>query len=71
MHFGKTESPACGYARVNNGAGRDVVRKKMDRWVVYVGIILGISVLLALFVVPYFATRPLSRDELMHKAGKP
>jgi asparagine N-glycosylation enzyme membrane subunit Stt3 len=41
------------------------------RWVrlaVYVTLVLVASViLLSPLIVPYFATRPLSRDQLMHK----
>lgn len=43
-----------------------------SRWVMYAALILGIVVLLALpFAIPYFATRPMSHDELRHKLAKP
>jgi len=40
------------------------------RWAIYALVILGVCLVIGLFVFPYFATRPLSKSELLHQAQK-
>jgi len=43
-------------------------KRKWVGWTMYVLLVLvGCAVFAAPFVYPYFATRPLSRDELIHR----
>jgi len=37
-------------------------------WAIYAVVTLGVCLIIGLFVVPYFATRPLSKGELLHQA---
>lgn len=47
------------------------MKRTTNRPLIYISIILAVGVLLALFAIPYFATRPLSRDKLMHTTPQP
>ena len=37
-----------------------------ERWAIYAAVILAVGLIIGIFVFPYFATRPLSKGELLH-----
>jgi len=37
-------------------------------WAIYAVVIVGVCLIIGIFVLPYFATRPLSKSDLLHQA---
>lgn len=40
------------------------------RWAIYAIVMLGVCLLVGLLALPFFATRPLSKHELLHYKAK-
>jgi len=73
MHFGKSQQPLYDCVNVRGPAMEvKLMASRIGRWLIYLGLILGICLLLTLpLTIPYFSARPLSRDKLIRTKGQP